>query len=193
MTDEIRDPELERLRDGWEPPGPRLDLHGRMLTAYDGEFGAAGIRRRLLSTQVRLVAIASAILLAALVGMLVVGGRKTSATLTDVTPPTVPSAEQRVPAGASVQPARPAGLRNSHRAHLATRTSEEVVTQFFPLMAAPPPLGRGALLRATVPGTMLRAVGLWVDDDRLDDSVQADILIGEEGLPRAIRFVGIHH
>lgn len=53
----------------------------------------------------------------------------------------------------------------------------------------PQPLGRGILVRTLVPATMMRAAGLRSCEERLDDEVKADILIGEEGLPRAIRFV----
>jgi hypothetical protein len=35
----------------------------------------------------------------------------------------------------------------------------------------------------------MQMVGLPVREDRLADSVEADVLVGEEGLPRAIRFV----
>jgi len=36
---------------------------------------------------------------------------------------------------------------------------------------------------------MMRAAGLRGWEDRLNERVKADILIGEEGLPRAIRFI----
>jgi hypothetical protein len=65
----------------------------------------------------------------------------------------------------------------------------ETVTPFFPLMDAPPPLGRGVLVRALVPVSMMRAAGLPVREEGWNGAIQADILIGEEGLPRAIRFV----
>jgi hypothetical protein len=35
----------------------------------------------------------------------------------------------------------------------------------------------------------MQIVGLPVREEHLADPVQADVLIGEEGLPRAIRFV----
>jgi hypothetical protein len=54
-------------------------------------------------------------------------------------------------------------------------------------------LGRTVVHDAAVHVSTMRAVGLPVREDRLNDSVQADILIGEEGLPRAIRFIGVSH
>ena len=66
---------------------------------------------------------------------------------------------------------------------------EEVVTDFYPLVNPAPPFERGQLLRVEVPASAMRMVGLPVHAERLSDPVQADVLVGEEGLPRAIRFV----
>jgi hypothetical protein len=65
----------------------------------------------------------------------------------------------------------------------------EIVTDFFPLMDVAPPLGRGQLLRVAVPASTMRSVGLPVREERLNEPVQADVLLGEEGMVRAIRFV----
>jgi hypothetical protein len=65
----------------------------------------------------------------------------------------------------------------------------EVATDFFPLMDAPLPFDQGELLRVSVPASAMRIVGLPVREDRLTEMVQADVLVGEEGLARAIRFV----
>jgi hypothetical protein len=84
--------------------------------------------------------------------------------------------------------------KNARRVSRAAPKAQEVVTDFFPLMDPAPPLGRGQLLRVELPASAMQMVGLPVSDDRLADAVQADVLMGEEGLPRAIRFVsfGIH-
>jgi len=66
---------------------------------------------------------------------------------------------------------------------------EEIVTDFFPLMDPAPPFERGQLLRIELPASAMQMVGLPVHEQRLADRVQADVLVGEEGLPRAIRFV----
>jgi len=65
----------------------------------------------------------------------------------------------------------------------------EIVTEFYPLMEDPPPFERGELLRVSLPASAMRSVGLPVREERLDDRVQADVLVGQEGLARAIRFV----
>jgi hypothetical protein len=66
---------------------------------------------------------------------------------------------------------------------------QEIVTDFFPLMDPAPPFERGQLLRIELPASAMQMVGLPVHEQRLADRVQADVLVGEEGLPRAIRFV----
>jgi hypothetical protein len=88
-------------------------------------------------------------------------------------PPTVPAPPRRV---AKAAPARPAPPR-------------EVVTEFYPLVDVAPPFERGQLIRVNLPAAALRNVGLPVADDRLSDRIQADVLVGEEGTARAIRFV----
>ena len=65
----------------------------------------------------------------------------------------------------------------------------EVVTDFFPLMDPAPPSQRGRILRVEVPASAMKMVGLPVRQEHLNDPVHADVLVGEEGLPRAIRFV----
>jgi len=81
--------------------------------------------------------------------------------------------------------ANPAPRKVLHR-----KPAREVVTEFYPLMDDPPPFERGELLRVNLPASAMRGVGLPVSEEHLDDVVQADVLVGQEGLARAIRFVG---
>jgi len=69
------------------------------------------------------------------------------------------------------------------------KPSQEITTEFYPLMEDPPPFERGELLRVSVPASAMRGVGLPVSEEHLEDLVQADVLVGQEGLARAIRFV----
>jgi hypothetical protein len=71
--------------------------------------------------------------------------------------------------------------------HLPER--REVVTDFFPLMSPAPPFERGQMLRVQLPAAAMRTVGLPVREEHMADPIQADVLVGEEGMPRAIRFV----
>ena len=65
----------------------------------------------------------------------------------------------------------------------------EIATQFYPLMDSPPPFQRGLLVRMTLPASTMRAVGLPVGDEHLSDPVQAEVLVGQDDLARAVRFV----
>jgi hypothetical protein len=95
--------------------------------------------------------------------------------------------EPRVPVAAVAAVAvAPKPVRRARR---VTPPVEEVVTEFYPLMDAPPPFERGQLLRVVVPASTMRSVGLPVRPERWADRVQADVLVGEEGMARAIRFV----
>jgi hypothetical protein len=69
------------------------------------------------------------------------------------------------------------------------RQPSEVVTEFFPLLDVSLPFESGELLRVTVPASTMRRVGLPVNEERLGDRIYADVLVGQEGLARAIRFV----
>jgi hypothetical protein len=77
--------------------------------------------------------------------------------------------------------------------HVAKKAPEpppqEIATEFFPLMDTPPPFERGELVRVIVPASTMRTVGLPIAPERWNDRVQADVLVGEEGMARAIRFV----
>ena len=68
-------------------------------------------------------------------------------------------------------------------------TGDEVTTDFIPLDFDPAPAGRTSLVRVQLPRTALLAFGLPVNEDRLEDVVQADYLVDENGLTRAVRFV----
>ncbi len=80
---------------------------------------------------------------------------------------------------------RPAVRRAVHR----RPQPKEMVTEFYPLVEDALPFERGELLRVSLPAVAMRGVGLTVSEDRLTDVVQADVLVGQEGLARAIRFV----
>ncbi len=101
-------------------------------------------------------------------------------------PVVVSEAQPAVPDVVATAPA-PKPVRRAKRS--AAPAPHEVVTDFFPLMDAPPPFERGQLLRVMVPASTMRSVGLPISPERWSEHVQADVLVGEEGMARAIRFV----
>lgn len=67
----------------------------------------------------------------------------------------------------------------------------EIATEFIPLAAFEniSEMDRGRLLRVQVPRSTLLSFGLPVNGARSNEPVMADVLIGDDGLARAIRFV----
>jgi hypothetical protein len=103
-------------------------------------------------------------------------------------PVAVPAVPTSVIAQAQT-PRRVVARRRTPRSVAVQAPAKEILTEFFPLMDAPPPFERGELVRVVLPASALRVVGLPVREGHLADPVQADVLIGEEGMARAIRFV----
>ncbi len=81
----------------------------------------------------------------------------------------------------AARPARPKPAR--------TAVKREIVTNFIPVMVDPDPFERGRLVRVKLPRSALTAFGLSLNEERSDERIQADVLVGEDGLARAIRFV----
>ncbi len=98
--------------------------------------------------------------------------------------------EATQPAPAPVTIAAAPAVRKVARKLPPRRTGpREVVTDFFPLTNPAPPFERGQMLRVQLPASAMQSVGLPVREEHWADPVQADVLVGEEGIPRAIRFV----
>ncbi len=73
----------------------------------------------------------------------------------------------------------------------AINQDQELTTDFIPLNydAAIAPPDRGRVVRVELPRSALAAFGLPVNIDRANERVKADVVLGEDGLARAIRFV----
>jgi predicted acyl esterase len=97
-----------------------------------------------------------------------------------------PQVVATAPAPAEIVAPAPERARQARPVKLQPR---EVVTEFFPLLDVALPFERGELLRVMVPASTMRKVGLPVNENRLGERVYADVLVGDEGLARAIRFV----
>jgi hypothetical protein len=99
---------------------------------------------------------------------------------------------------ARIKPAR--AIRPAHRM-VKTRKPEEpmpaqaasaeITTPFFalPFSDASLPLDQDAVIRVELPRSALELAGLPVDEDRRNERVDADLVVGADGLARAIRFV----
>jgi len=67
----------------------------------------------------------------------------------------------------------------------------ELATRFFPLPYGAPvaPVDSGQVVRVRLPRSALTSLGLPMNQERAAERVNADVLLGEDGLVRAIRFV----
>ncbi len=157
-----------------------LDLEARLLQ----EFRSRRPRHRYRLPLV--AAVAAGVLTAAF--LLVHRAPKSTASVSAI-PTSAP--ESFAAAQPSAAPMPVAAPRKMNRKLTASRHPErrEVMTDFFPLMSPAPPFERGQMLRVQLPAAAMRTVGLPVREEHLADPIQADVLVGEEGMPRAIRFV----
>lgn len=73
----------------------------------------------------------------------------------------------------------------------ATTAKSEIATEFIPLVDFEDisAMDRGRLLRVELPRSTLLTFGLPVNAARANEPLIADVLIGDDGLARAIRFV----
>jgi hypothetical protein len=85
---------------------------------------------------------------------------------------------------ATLRPGRPPA------APLPQAAGRRVYTEFIPVVYGEPfhPEDGGRIVRVRMPRTTLASFGLPVNQDRLDERIQADVLLGEDNLVRAIRF-----
>jgi len=119
------------------------------------------------------------------------GAPAPTVTPSEQTPSTMPPALGRGPEAAG-QPAtsRPR-QRVRRRASGNSLDEAEVVTEFFPLREGEDvsALENVRLVRVELPSSALGEVGLPFDPQTANGPVKADVVLGEDGLARAIRFV----
>ena len=94
-----------------------------------------------------------------------------------------------VPDWYSPQPSAPAGVAPGRESAPPTR---EVTTAFFPLTYSTVPAPGAHLIRMQVPRSALASFGITSFDSPNDSSsVLADVVVGDDGLARAVRFVRV--
>jgi len=69
--------------------------------------------------------------------------------------------------------------------------ADAVDADFYPLPEAEglPPVEQATVIRVEMPTASLQLMGLAVDDEAGSERVQADILLGQDGLARGVRLV----
>ena len=65
----------------------------------------------------------------------------------------------------------------------------EVMTDFIPIVYDPEPIERGQIVRIRLPSAALTMFGIPMNEEHAEEAIRADVLLGEDGLARAVRFV----
>ncbi len=86
---------------------------------------------------------------------------------------------------------RPAPARATAAVQAVAPVAEEDVDGFYPLPEAEalPAVESAMVVRVQLPASSLQLMGVPVGEERGDSSVQADLLLGQDGLARAVRLV----
>jgi hypothetical protein len=131
---------------------------------------------------------------AALLIVILATHRQTPPVIRTEAPPkpvvTVAEGAPEPPPTVVVQPVR-RKIRRAPPQRQQPAPDREVATEFLALPYAPrfTSEDRGQLVRVRLPRESMRSFGLPVNEDRIVNAVKADVLIGEDGIARAIRFV----
>lgn len=88
-------------------------------------------------------------------------------------------------------PPRRRSVRRTPRSEVANHVTREIATDFMPLGYLNPAALQdgGQIVRVELPRSTLVNFGLPVNMDRYNEKVKADVLLGVDGMARAIRFV----
>src|SRR5207248_5086866 len=80
--------------------------------------------------------------------------------------------------------------RNMNNFSAAANEREEITTDFLPLTyGGLSQMDGGQVVRVEVPRSALQSLGLPINVERAGERVKADVLVGNDGVARAIRFV----
>ncbi|HZS07260.1 MAG TPA: hypothetical protein VFD58_20655 [Blastocatellia bacterium] len=89
------------------------------------------------------------------------------------------------------EPAQTRHSKTRRGVRQVTAPANEVASQFYPLVEEGElvPLESGQVIRVEVPASTLISLGLPITAEDVSRPVQADLLLGQDGLARAIRFL----
>lgn len=87
--------------------------------------------------------------------------------------------------------ARRRPVRRAPPVQAGSEPRQESVTGFLPVPGADleGPFYAGSVVRVELPRTVMASYGIPMNRERMRETVQADVVLGEDGLARAIRFV----
>lgn len=85
----------------------------------------------------------------------------------------------------------PAASNNAALQPDATALADETVGSFYPLPDADalPPVESALVVRVQLPMASLELIGFPINQDRATERVEAEVLLGQDGLARGVRLV----
>ena len=101
--------------------------------------------------------------------------------------PTRPAASVEQHSITEPTPSTPGGRTPGAR-QVNQQRAEPELAYFLPLDDYEP-IEMGVVVRMQLPGSLFGPPGMPLDEDQRGESIEADVVIGEDGNPRAIRFV----
>jgi hypothetical protein len=164
---------LRRLNDAAAVPPPDPAREAALMAAFDATHAAGAPRRRRDYWHLAAFAAAAAVVVAVGIAPALTGGRARPHELLPAT--SVASGGARAVAA---QPAAPPALR-------LEPPSDFVIV---PGAAGLPPMESGTLMRMAVPVSVLPSLGVTPPAGR-SNIVTADVIVAQDGLPRAVRVV----
>jgi len=180
---------------GSEASAPPAHLRAALMAEFQKQQKVTPIRRPIL-TWAAIAAVAAALLLAVFLNK---DRQPSAATQPAQTKVEVPVVVQPAPVIAPpVQASQPVKVRRRPvarqvmaKAAPRTESDPEVVTDFFEIPYSEPlrPEERADVYRIQMPRANMAVFGLPVSGGRLDSRITADVLMGEDGVARAIRFI----
>jgi hypothetical protein len=168
----------------------------QMLIAEFRKHHAGSSRERIWWARAAIGGVAAALIVAAVLGLRH-SPEQAVQTMTKppevrVTPPVVPVG---APAVREISKPRVRTAKVSERKASRRSTAEpaapqrEVMTEFIPIVYDPEPIDRGQIVRIRLPLAALASFGLPVNEEHAEETIRADVVLGEDGLARAVRFV----
>ena len=98
-----------------------------------------------------------------------------------------------LPVAAALILASASGVWLTRKADAPVSTIQPAGFVEIPGTAYLPPMESGAIIRVALPVTELPSYGIQIVPDILTNAVEADLLVGQDGLARAIRLVNDSH
>jgi hypothetical protein len=206
MNDEMKDPAVERarsaleiLREASSDEGAPVGLESKLLQAFRAQLTAGSTDLGAGTRKQRYYWIAAAMAASIIVAAAV----RVSDTRTIEAPKPIaksrPATTQAAPQAHASERATVARTATGHPRPRPRRTRppelvrgvEELSTEFLPIPYAPAltQVDSGHIVRVRIPASSMRAFGLPVHEERVFERVSADVLVGADGVARAIRFV----